>query len=141
MLKKFDFLRKLNKYNMYALIILRLVLGIAFVAHGWQKYSGGVENVVGFFGNVGIPAAGFFAWVVTLVELLGGIALILGILTRYASALIAIVMVVAIWKVKLSRGYLGGFELDLTFLGIALSLMLTGGGPLSVDRAVCGEKA
>ena len=64
-----------------AMAIIRVVVGLAFFMHGWQKvFTIGMSGVGGFFGSLGIPAAGFFAIVVSLLELLGGLALILGVL-------------------------------------------------------------
>ena len=81
----------------YGLAILRIVLGIAMLVHGWSKLSGGVDNVAGFFGGMlGIPAPGLMAWVVTIVELVGGILLVVGFLTQIAGILIALDMLGAI---------------------------------------------
>src|SRR5687767_9727365 len=75
----------------YGLAILPIVLGIAMLVHGWSKLSGGVDNVAGFFGGMlGIPAPGLMAWVVTIVELVGGILLVVGFLTQIAGILIAL---------------------------------------------------
>ena len=88
----------------YGLAILRIVLGIALVVHGWDKLSGGVGGVAGFFGTLGIPAPGLMAWVVTIVELVGGILLIVGFLTQIAGILIALDMLGAILFAYLLRG-------------------------------------
>ncbi len=94
---------------------------------------------VGWFESIGIP--GFLAYVVGAVELVGGIALILGLGTRIVSALLTLVMVGAILKAKLAIGFLGtaemaGYELDLAFLVIALFLAVNGSKLWSVDEAV-----
>src|SRR5215207_5063220 len=89
----------------YGLAILRVVLGIAMLVHGWSKLSGGVDNVAGFFGGMlGIPAPGLMAWVVTIVELVGGILLVVGFLTQFAEILIALDMLGAILFAYLLRG-------------------------------------
>jgi len=132
-------LENLNKYKAYAPVVIRVVLGLVFLAHGYDKLQN-VAGVAGFFTNIGIPAAGIMAWVVTLVEFLGGIALIVGLCTRYASALIAVVMIVATIKVKLAKGFVGGYELDLSLLAMAVSLMLTGSGPYSLEGKFCKKK-
>ena len=84
------------------------------------------------------------AYVVALIELIGGLALIFGIGTRIVSALLAIVLLVATLKVKLDVGFLGngqmaGYELDLSMLGIAVYLLLNGSSLLSVDSLVKKE--
>ena len=76
------------------------------------------------FAHIGIPLAGFFAVVVSLVEFLGGILLVLGIVTRVAAALNAIDMVVAILAVHLSHGFYNqnmGFEYPLTLLAATIA--------------------
>ena len=125
-------------------LLLRLVLGISFFIHGLVKFQGGIANTVAWFDSIGIP--GFFAYVVAGVELVGGIALILGIGTRVVSAILAVLMVGAILKVKLALGFLGipemaGYELDLAFLVIALFLAINGSKYLSVDEALSSKTA
>lgn len=128
-----------ERYNL-ALTILRIVIGITFFAHGWQKlFTNGIPGVTGFFGSLGIPAAGFFAVVVTLVELLGGLALILGIGTRIAASLLAITMLVAMFTVHLPNGFFasnGGYELVLLLFAGCVALGLTGAGSYSVDAQI-----
>ena len=128
----------MNKLSLTT-FLLRIVLGISFFVHGLVKFQGGIGNIVGWFESIGIP--GFLAYVVGAVELVGGIALILGLGTRIVSALLTLVMVGAILKAKLAIGFLGtaemaGYELDLAFLVIALFLAVNGSKLWSVDEAV-----
>ncbi len=125
----------------WATIPLRLAVGIIFAAHGWQKFSGGLDGVARFFGSVGIPLPEVSAFIVAFVELVGGIGLIVGFFTRYWALLLSIVMIVAIFTVKLQGGLLGsggrpGYELDLALLAGCLALLLTGPGPISLERAI-----
>ncbi|MEW9673863.1 DoxX family protein [Ammoniphilus sp. 3BR4] len=120
-------------------LILRVVLGISFFAHGWVKFQGGIGNIVGWFESIGLP--GFLAYVVATIEVVGGLALILGLATRWISALLAILMIGATLKVKLAVGFLGngqmaGWELDLAFLAMAVYLALNGSYALSLDRTL-----
>jgi len=121
-------------------LILRLVLGITFIVHGWDKVQGmGMENVAGWFGSIGLPS--FLAYIVMMIELIGGIALLLGLGTRVVSALLGLIMVGAIIKVKLAAGFLGngqgaGYELDLVILAVAIFLTLNGSRKLSLDHAL-----
>ncbi|MER2089773.1 MAG: DoxX family protein [Sporosarcina sp.] len=131
----------MNKLDL-STFLLRIVLGISFFIHGLVKFQGGIENIVGWFESIGIP--GFLAYVVGAVELVGGIALILGLGTRIVSALLTLVMVGAILKGKLAIGFLGtaemaGYELDLAFLVIALFLAINGSKLWSVDEAVLNK--
>ena len=117
--------------------ILRVTLGALFLIHGIVKFQGGIENIVGWFGSIGLP--GFMAYAVALLEIIGGVALIIGFATRIVSVLFALLMVGAILKVKLSVGLLGngqmaGYELDLAFLAMAVYLAITESKLLSIGH-------
>ena len=120
-----------------AMTIIRVVVGLVFFVHGWQKvFSFGFAGVGGFFGSLGIPAAGFFAVVVSLLELLGGLALMLGLATRLVGLLLAINMLVALFAVHLSSGFFvseGGYEFVLLLGVAALAFAITGASSMSVD--------
>jgi putative oxidoreductase len=123
----------------WGITILRVVVGIVYLAHGWQKLFGmGFHGVAGFFGGAGIPLPFVAAVIVTLVEFLGGIALIIGLFTRWAAALNGFDMIVAILVVHLKNGFLkpGGFEHPLTLLAACLALVWLGPGAASVDGAL-----
>jgi putative oxidoreductase len=119
----------------WGVTLLRLVVGVIFVMHGWQKLSMGFQNVAGFLGSVGIPLPTLSAVVLTIVELLGGIALILGVLTRYVAALLAIDMLVALVAVHIKGGFFApkGVEFPLLLLVANIYLILAGAGALSVS--------
>lgn len=120
-------------YSNFAPLILRLVLGLVFVIHGYPKLFTGFSQTVGFFDSIGIKPAKFWVFVVGTVEFFGGIALILGFATQIAALLIAINMLVAIFKVKFKIGFVNGYEFDLALLIIALSLIFTGAGAYALD--------
>lgn len=124
-----------KKYE-WSLLILRVVLGITFLVHGIAKFQMGLGNVAGWFESIGI--VGFLGYIVAFIELLGGIALIVGVGTRLFSALIAIVMIGAIFTSKLSIGFMGaeaaGYELDVALLSIAIVLLISGSQLLSLDN-------
>jgi len=130
----------LNKYSGYAPLVLRVAIGIIFLAHGLQKFGvfGGMNltGVTGFFGSQGIPLPGLMAPLVALIETLGGLALILGFGTRIAAILLAIIMIVAIFAVKLTQGLIGGFELDLALLAGLVALILMGSGAAALEKNV-----
>jgi len=127
------------------LLILRLVIGAVFIAHGAQKvFSVGLGNVGGMFGQMGVPMPGVAGPLVALVELLGGLALVFGLLTRLASLGLAIDMLGAILLVHLKNGFFmqnSGYEYALTLLGASLALMLTGAGAYSLDAVIAGRRA
>ncbi|WP_041967431.1 DoxX family protein [Mesobacillus selenatarsenatis] len=126
-----------------AATILRIVLGATFLIHGAAKFQGGIENTVGFFESLGFP--GFSAYIVALVELIGGLAMVLGVGTRVVSILFAIVLAVAVVKVKLAGGFLGngqmaGFELDLALLAISIFLAITNKSLFALDNVIFQSK-
>ncbi|AHD05733.1 DoxX family protein [Paenibacillus larvae] len=119
-------------------LILRLFLGIGFFIHGLAKFQGGISNTVSFFDSLGIP--GFIAYITAVIELVGGIAMILGLGTRVFSVLFALVMVGAIWNVKLAAGFVGGYELDLSYLAIAIYLAIAGSSLYALDSILFRTK-
>ena len=131
----------------YGLAILRVVLGIVMLVHGWSKLSGGVGNVAGFFGGMlGIPAPGLMAWVVTIVELVGGILLVVGFLTQIVGILIALDLLGAILFAYLLRGspFIENgsitWEKEAVFAAAALCIALAGPGAWSVDDVVAENR-
>jgi putative oxidoreductase len=122
------------------LTVLRIVTGIIFLAHGWQKISTmGFHSVAGMFAKTGIPLPMASATVVILVEFLGGIALILGLGTRLAGLLLSIDMLGAIYFVHGRNGFFlthGGYEFALALLGASAALALSGGGSLAIDSLI-----
>lgn len=127
-----------------AILALRLAVGVVLAYHGWLKL-GGVSGFAGFVDSLGVPAPELMAYVVTYLEFLGGIALIVGLATRYVAALFVVEMVFTIALVKLDVGLIAseggvGAELDLLILATALSLVLTGAGRWSVDSILAGRR-
>ena len=130
-----------------ATTILRVVLGIVFFAHGAQKMLGwfggyGFSGTMGFFtGTMHIPA--LFAFLAIVAEFLGGLGLILGLLTRVAAFGIAVNMLVAVLMVHSQFGFFAnwsgtqkgeGYEYHLLALAMCAFLMIKGAGAFSVDR-------
>lgn len=118
-------------------VILRVVLGFTFLIHGFVKFQGGITNTVGYFDSLGIP--GFMAYVVAVIELVGGIVMILGLGTRIVSILFALIMIGAIFTAKLSLGFLGngqmaGYELDVLLLAISIYFIFANRSKLSLDK-------
>ena len=103
----------------------------------------GFGGVAGFMGQLGLPAPVLAAIVVTLLESFGGLALVLGLLTRWVALLFAIEMLVAIVVVHLQAGFFlpNGFEFALTLLGATVALALAGPGEASVDGAFSKRSA
>jgi putative oxidoreductase len=123
-----------------ALLLVRLVLGVVLIAHGWQKLmtKGIGATTEGFIEN-GIPAAPVSAVFVIVVELLGGILVLVGAATALVGVLVALVMLGAVLFVHLGSGVFvsnGGWELAGLVGATALALAAAGSGRLSVDHMV-----
>jgi len=116
------------------LLVLRAVVGIVMIVHGWQKFFvDGISGVDGFFTQVGVPLPGLSAVVVATVELVGGALMVLGLGTRIVGALYALCMIGAIVFVHASAGFLaaaGGYEFVLLLAAAAAAIALTGAGRL-----------
>ncbi|MBE4718297.1 DoxX family protein [Pseudarthrobacter sp. AB1] len=127
-----------------AITVLRVILGFLFAAHGWQKFNEWtIAGTQAAFTQMGVPAANISAPLVAGLELAGGVALILGVLTRVVAALLALNMIGALLLVHAPAGVFadkGGYELVLLLGAAALALALTGAGRMSVDRALFGRK-
>src|SRR2546428_619406 len=123
----------------WGLTVLRVIVGIVFLIHGAQKlFVFGFHGVAGMLGGLGIPVPAVSAVILKLVVFLGGIAPLLFVVNRWARALIAIDMIVAVLVVPLKNGFFNpkGFECPLTLLAACVALILSGPGAASVDGAM-----
>jgi putative oxidoreductase len=138
----------LQTSDSWALLPIRLALGAIFIGHGGQKLFGwfggyGPKGTIGYFQQaLGVPPA--MTVLAMLAEFFGGVGVLAGFLTRPAAAAIIAVMLVAIakvhwshgfflnWELKPNRGH--GSEMNLALIGMALALLIAGGGAFSVDR-------
>jgi len=140
--------QRLEGLERLAVLILRLFLGFTFMMHGSQKLlgafgGGGLAGVAGMLSKLGVEPAQIWAWVLSITEFVGGVCVFLGFLARFWAAGLVIDMAVAIFKVHIHNGFFAGkngFELPLALGVMALVIVLTGPGSLSVDRATGIEK-
>ena len=132
-------------------MLLRFVIGFGFVAHGGAKLSRGSDKFAGLLTHIGIPFPEFMAWLVTLVELFGGVAMILGAFITLLSIPLIIVHLVALTTVHLRHGFSSvntigmspngplfgppGFEINLLYIAGILVLATFGSGAASLDNA------
>jgi putative oxidoreductase len=141
-----------NKSADLAVLPLRLVLGFGFIYHGFPKLFSAQEHqqFTGMLQAIGIPAPELMAWVVGIVEVFGGVGLILGTFVTVAAVLLVIDMLVAIFTVHLPAGFsfmnvkgmtdagltfgMPGYEVNLLYIAGLLALLLGGAGKYSVDR-------
>jgi putative oxidoreductase len=129
-------------------VLVRVVVGAIMLAHGWNKLTGpgGLTAVGGLLGNLGVPAPTFFGYLLTFGELLGGLALIVGLLTRLAAVLLTLNLVLAILLVKVHIGLIAppgtgsGAELDLALITGFVTVALLGPGRPSLDYALGLER-
>ncbi len=122
-----------------ALLLLRVVLGLIFLVHGYPKLVHPSEPMREFFISHGLP--GYFLGVAGILECFGALLLFLGLFTRPAALLLAIEMSVAIWKVHSAHGMLAvkDYEFPLALAAACLALATIGAGVLSADHLVFGE--
>ena len=125
-----------------ALLIIRLAAGFAFFMHGLQKWQMGIDQVAQGFGQMGIPLPGVAAPFIGGLELVGGLALMLGVLTRVFAFLLFCDMFVATMLVHFKNGWLGqgGMELTVLLGAMAIGIALSGAGAYSVDAAIARRR-
>ena len=114
-----------QKLANYGDFLIRVVAGLIFVFAGYGKLTG-IVNFSGMLAGIGFPAAGFFAWLVAIIELVGGVLLILGLWTYAAAIALAIVMVFAILTVHISDGW-NGYKYPLLLLVVLIRYIGTHG--------------
>ena len=136
----------------WAPIPMRLVVGYGFLEHGIAKLSRGPDAFAAIINGMGIPDPHFMAWLTILTELLGGFAVILGAFVAIISLPMAIVLLVAMFKVHLPYGFSSiklisltaagakfgppGYEVNLLYLACLAALVMGGSGPLAVDTLI-----
>jgi putative oxidoreductase len=139
-------LSPMDRLAEFAPPVVRLIVGVIMAAHGLQKLLEGPANFGGFLAQLGVPAPTLMGYVVTLVELGGGILLIIGLFSRLAALLLTINLGVAIVLVKVNVGFLSpesggaGAELDLALIAGFLVILLAGAGRISLDHTLGIER-
>ena len=134
----------------WAPLPLRLIVGYGFIVHGYAKLSRGPETFAAVLHTIGVPLPHVLAWLTTLVELIGGSAILLGAFVPVAAVPMAIVLVTALLTIHLPYGFFSvklvevsasgtkfgpvGYEVILLYLAALAALVAGGAGPLSVDE-------
>lgn len=129
-------------------IMLRIPIGIIFMAHGLQKLMGwfggyGLEGVAGWMESIGLSPGMLMAILAGSAEFFGGLFILLGLLVRPSALALSVTMVVAIFAVHIDNGLFmsnNGYEFALALLAASVSLMVSGGGKLSVDSLISKKK-
>lgn len=134
----------LHGMRSFGLLALRIGVGTAFALHGWEKWQNGPENVAGFFGSLGIPAPEIMAWVVIATELVGGVMLIFGLLSRFWSLAMAIDVGTAMFTAHAGQPIYGGDgrtrEVVFILFFAAIALLFLGPGRIALDRVLGIER-
>jgi len=127
-------MKSFDSFRPFALLAFRVALGLIFFSHGYPKLAHSGAGMQGFFVQHGLP--GYFVFISGVLEVFGSILLVLGLFTRAAALLLAIEMVVAIWKVHSAGGYLAvhDYEFPLALATGCLALSTVGAGLLSLDH-------
>lgn len=131
-------------------IPLRLILGYGFFEHGYAKFARGPENFIGILHAMGLPFPDLLGWATVIVEIVGGILILLGAWVPLATVPMIVVLLVAIFTVHLPNGFSSiklmsfdaagahfgqpGYETDLLYVAGLLALCIAGAGPLSIDE-------
>ncbi|MER7208626.1 DoxX family protein [Streptosporangium sp. NPDC000239] len=127
----------LERARPIALLLARIGVGVIFVVHGWQKFATmGLSGTTAFFEQIGVPLPGLAAPAVAVIELVGGIALILGAALPIAAILLVLDMLGAIVFVHGANGFdaaKGGYEFVLALICALLAIAFSGGGALALD--------
>jgi putative oxidoreductase len=141
----------------WALLALRLVVGFGFLAHGWAKWSRGPAGFARLLAQIGVPLPQLSAWVVTLSEVLGGIAILAGLFVAIAGIPLIVSMLVAMFTVQLRFGFSSvntigltadgpvfgppGYEINLLYIGALLVLAFAGPSAWSADAWLARRRA
>jgi uncharacterized membrane protein YphA (DoxX/SURF4 family) len=121
-------------------LFIRLGVGLIFAWHGWVKLDNGVSNLAGLLASLNVPYPEVVAWLQVIAEGVGGLLLIVGLLTRLVTLPLIAIMVGAIMLVKAELGFIGvdipGYEYDIALIAGLLGLLFIGPGRLSLDGAL-----
>jgi putative oxidoreductase len=143
-------LRKLHAPSVWTLLPLRLIVGIGFLLHGLAKFNRGPAKFASLLEHIGTPFPLFTAWMVTGVEVFGGLLLIVGLLVALVSVPLIVSMLVAMFSLHIHYGFSAvntigltpsgpvfgppGYEINLLYIAALIALALTGPTALSLDR-------
>ncbi|WP_217603592.1 DoxX family protein [Chitinophaga sp. GbtcB8] len=145
-----------KNYRQLAPLFLRLVIGLGFMAHGWAKLSRGPAGFEKLLSQIGVPFPHMMAWLSILTELLGGLAIFLGLFVSIAAIPLIVTMLVAMFTIHIHYGFSSvktigltpqgpvfgppGYEINLVYIAGLVSLVITGAGVLSVDAWLVKRK-
>jgi putative oxidoreductase len=132
-------MRMTETYHNWGITVLRIAVGVTFLMHGWQKFfQFGLDGVARMLAQSGLPWPHLSAALLASAEFFGGIALVLGLLTRIAALGPAFVMFMAFATVHVKGGFFlpHGFEYVMVLFAANIALLMLGGGPLALDNLI-----
>ncbi len=145
-----------KNYNQWAPLFLRLAMGLGFMVHGWAKLSRGPAGFEKLLIQTGVPLPHITSWIVSFIELIGGLALLIGAYITIAALPLIVVMLVAMFTVQIHYGFSSvktigltpsgpvfgppGYEINLLYIAGLISLFITGAGRCSIDSLVFRQR-
>jgi putative oxidoreductase len=125
----------LNSLQPYGALLMRLALGVSMAVHGYGKVvpHGALNHHAHYIVSLGLPI--WLGYISAYTEFVGGLMLIVGFLTRFAAALIAINMLVALFLVGIHQGF-ASYNYILVLVGLGIMLTFYGAGALALDRKI-----
>jgi putative oxidoreductase len=118
----------------WGITLVRLMTGLLFSVHGYQKFAGGIGGMATLFAKLAIPLPGLMAPFIAILELVGGVLLLLGVATRVVAGLFAVEMLVTTLWVKIPSAGWNASDLDRMLLVACVLLVLAGPGAAALDR-------
>ncbi len=141
-----------KKYSQWAPLFLRLIIGYGFMVHGWAKLSRGPAGFEKLLTQMGVPFPHLTSWIVPFIELLGGLAILIGAFVSIVAIPLIATMLVAMFTVHIKYGFSSvktiglspqgplfgppGFEIDLLYIAGLLALILSGAGVYAMDNLI-----
>jgi putative oxidoreductase len=145
-----------SRWQQWAPLPLRLMVGYGFLAHGWAKLSRGPAGFAKLLEQIGAPMPEVTAWISVFIEILGGLAILVGAFVAVVSVPLIVMMLVAMFTVHWRYGFSAintigltadgpqfgppGYEVNLLYIAGLIALILAGAGPFSIDRLLARRK-
>lgn len=124
----------LFQYADWGVLVLRVIFGLVFIAHGWPKLKNLKQTHV-WFESIGFKPGVLWGTIAAVLETVGGLLLVLGLLTQIVSILLAIqILVAVIWRIKSSHQFIGGYELDILLIAVGIVFAVNGGASFALDN-------
>ncbi|WP_121811745.1 DoxX family protein [Mucilaginibacter kameinonensis] len=145
-----------KNYRQMAPLLLRMTVGFGFMAHGWAKLIKGPEAFGNLLAQIHVPFPHAMAWISTLTELIGGLAMFIGFMVSITALPLIGIMLVAMFGIQVHYGYSSvktigltpggpifgppGYEINLLYIAALISLLISGGGMFSVDSVLAPKR-